>query len=202
MNITIYYLSKKIIIQQKNQSAENQSFKNLDALKKDELLDEFKKFAHDTNSTLLTFETENLENWFEKFKKAFKFIYAAGGLIEKDNKYLFIFRLKRWDLPKGKLEMGEGPEEAAIRECEEECGITQLTITKKLEPTYHIYEHKGGYALKKTYWYTMTTKHENILVPQLEEHIEKVEWFTKYQIQELVLSNSYPAILSVIKHII
>jgi 8-oxo-dGTP pyrophosphatase MutT (NUDIX family) len=202
MNITIYYLSKKIIIQQKNQSTENQSFKNLDALKKDELLDEFKKFAHDTNSTLLTFETKNLENCFEKLKKAFKIIYAAGGLIEKDNKYLFIFRLKRWDLPKGKLEMGEGPKEAAIRECEEECGITQLTITKTLEPTYHIYEHKGGYALKKTYWYSMTTKHEDALVPQLEEHIEKVEWFTKSQIQELVLSNSYPAILSVIKHII
>ena len=37
MNITIYYLSKKIILQQKNQSTENQSFKNLDALKKSEI---------------------------------------------------------------------------------------------------------------------------------------------------------------------
>jgi len=64
------------------------------------------------------------------------------------NIYLFL-DLKRWDLPKGKLDMGEGPEAAAIRECEEECGITQLTITKTLEPTYHIYPHKGSYALKK-----------------------------------------------------
>lgn len=201
MNITIYYLSKKIVIQQKNQSAENQSFKNLDVLKKDELLDEFMKFAHQTAETLLTFETENIENGFEKFRKVFKYIFAAGGLIEKDNKYLFIFRLKHWDLPKGKLDMGEGPEEAAIRECEEECGITKLTITNTLEPTYHIYAHKGAYALKKTYWYTMSTKHEGLLVPQLEENIEKVEYFTKSQIQELVLPNSYPAILSVIKHL-
>ncbi|MBL7936646.1 MAG: hypothetical protein JNM51_12645 [Bacteroidia bacterium] len=48
----------------------------------------------------------------------------------------------------------------------------------------------------------MSTKHEGLLVPQLEENIEKVEWFTQEQIKQNVLSNSYPAILSVIKHII
>jgi 8-oxo-dGTP pyrophosphatase MutT (NUDIX family) len=202
MNITIYYLSKKIILQQKNQSTENQSFKNLDDLKKNELLDEFIKFTKNTNINELILETENIENGFEKFRKLFKYIYAAGGLIEKENQYLFIFRLKHWDLPKGKLDLGEGPEEAAIRECEEECGITKLTIIKTLEPTYHIYEHKGGYALKKTFWYAMTTKHDGILVPQFEEHIEQVEWFSTAQIQDLVLVNSYPAILSVIKHIV
>ena len=48
----------------------------------------------------------------------------------------------------------------------------------------------------------MSTKHEGVLIPQLEENIERVEWFTKEQIQKEVLSNSYPAILSVIQHII
>lgn len=201
MNITIYYLSKKIILQQKNQSTENQSFKNLDSLKKSEILDEFVKFIDEPTQTLLTFETENLEIGLERFKNLFKYIRAAGGLIEKDNTWLFIFRLKCWDLPKGKLDKGEGTEEAAIRECEEECGITQLSITKTLEPTYHIYPHKGAYALKKTYWYAMSTKHVGTLVPQIEENIEKVEWFNKTQIQELVLPNSYPAILDVIRHL-
>jgi 8-oxo-dGTP pyrophosphatase MutT (NUDIX family) len=202
MNIIIYYLSKKIILQQKNQSTHNQSFKDLDLLKKSEILDEFQRFADESTQTLLTFETENIETGLEKFRKAFKYIYAAGGLIEKEDSYLFIFRLKRWDLPKGKLDAGEGPEEAAIRECEEECGITQLSITKTLEPTYHIYPHKGSYALKKTYWYAMSTKHTGILIPQLEESIEKVEWFNKAQITEHVISNSYPAILDVIKDLV
>jgi hypothetical protein len=35
-----------------------------------------------------------------------------------------------------------------------------------------------------------------------KEDIERVEWFNKQEINEQVLSNSYPAILSVIKHII
>ena len=202
MNITIYYLSKKIILQQKNQSTENQSFKNLDALKKSEILDEFVKFADEPSETLLTFETENLENGLEKFRKAFKYIYAAGGLIEKGDTFLFIFRLKRWDLPKGKLDMGEGPEEAAIRECEEECGITQLSIRNELPSTFHIYMYKGKFALKKTFWFSMTTMHKGILVPQIEEKIEKVEWLDKNQISEIVLKNTYPAILDVINPIL
>ena len=48
----------------------------------------------------------------------------------------------------------------------------------------------------------MTTKHDGTLVPQLEESIEKVEWFNKAQIKELVISNTYPAILQVIKDLV
>lgn len=202
MNINIYYLTKKIILHQVNQHSENQSIINIDLLKKSDVFIRFELFINQVDSEELIIETVNLEKGLEKFRKCFKYIYAAGGLIEKDGAYLFIYRLKKWDLPKGKLDMGEGPEEAAIRECEEECGITQLTITKTLPPTYHIYNHKGGFALKKTYWYDMQTKHTGVLIPQLEESIERVEWFTKEQIHSQVLENTYPAILEVIKPII
>lgn len=202
MNINIYYLTKKIILQQVNQPTQNQAFIYIDLFKKQDFLVEFELFIDKPDAQTLVVETSNIEKGLEKIRKCFKYIYAAGGLIEKNGAYLFIYRLKRWDLPKGKLEMGESPEEAGIRECEEECGITQLTITKTLEPTYHIYKHKGGYALKKTYWYAMQTKHEGQLVPQIEESIEQVEWFTKDQIEAQVISNTYPAILDVIKKII
>ena len=201
MNINIYYLTKKIILQQVNQPTQNQAFIHIDSFKKQDFLAEFELFIDKPEAQELIVETSNLEKGLEKIRKCFKYIYAAGGLIEKNEAYLFIYRLKRWDLPKGKLEMGESPEEAGIRECEEECGITQLTITQTLEPTYHIYKHKGGYALKKTYWYAMQTKHEGLLVPQIEESIERVEWFTKDQIKEQVILNTYPAILDVIKNI-
>ena len=152
MNIAIYYLSKKIILQEKSEQTDNQDITNIDLLKKNQILDQFISFI-ESGKDLLTFETESIEKGIHKLRKAFKLIYAAGGVIEKDNKYLFIYRLKTWDLPKGKLDMGESPEEAGIRECEEECGITKLTITKELPSTYHIYKYKGGFALKKIFWY-------------------------------------------------
>jgi 8-oxo-dGTP pyrophosphatase MutT (NUDIX family) len=202
MNITIYYLTKKIILQQVNQHSENQSIINIDLFKKSEVLAKFELFINQTNLEELIIETVNLEKGLDKFRKCFKYIYAAGGLIEKDGAYLFIFRLKKWDLPKGKLDMGEGPEEAAIRECEEECGINALKIKHALPSTYHIYAHKNGYALKKTYWYKMSTTFEGSFKPQLEENIEKVEWFDKEQIQQHVLLNSYPAIQHIVETII
>jgi 8-oxo-dGTP pyrophosphatase MutT (NUDIX family) len=202
MNITIYYLSKKIIISTNNQNTENQSFKNLDDISKSEFFGEFEKFINQDVKNELFFYSKTIDKAIDKIKKVFKLIYAAGGLIEKDNKYLFIYRLKKWDLPKGKLDMGEGPDEAAIRECEEECGISELKIIKELNPTFHIYPHKGGYAIKKTFWYAMSSSYSGKLVPQLEESIERVEWFTKEEIKKDVLNDTYPAILEVLHTIL
>ena len=200
MNIIIYYLSKKIILQTKTQHIDNQNIKFIDSLTKTQILDIFESFIV-SEIDLLTFESDSIDKGFDKLKKTFKLIYAAGGLIENNNKYLFIFRLKKWDLPKGKLDMGESPEEAAIRECEEECGITKLTILNELPSTYHIYKYKGSFAIKKIFWYTMSTKYNGILVPQIEEKIEKVEWFDKTQILDIVIPNTYPAILDVINNL-
>ena len=45
-----------------------------------------------------------------------------------------------WSLPKGHIESGETPEEAALREVMEETGIGNLVIAGKLDSTYHIYK--------------------------------------------------------------
>ena len=44
-------------------------------------------------------------------------------MVRKADAYLFILRNVVWDIPKGKLEKGETPELAAVREIEEECGL-------------------------------------------------------------------------------
>src|SRR5690606_24374146 len=40
------------------------------------------------------------------FKKKFKVIKAAGGLVRKKEKFLMIYRPKKWDLPKEKRKKG------------------------------------------------------------------------------------------------
>ena len=75
----------------------------------------------------------NLNKDWESFKKDFNVMVAAGGLVLNDKKeILFIYRGTKWDLPKGRREIGERLEETAVREVEEECGVTNLTINKKM----------------------------------------------------------------------
>jgi len=110
-------------------------------------------------------------------KKNFKIIKAAGGVVRNDkNEILVIYRNGKWDIPKGKVEKGESIKKAAVREVEEECGISDLNLLDKLLSTYHIYEVKNKLVLKKTIWYNMTCFKEQILTPQQEEGIEDVRW--------------------------
>lgn len=200
MNISIYYHTKRVDILPKDQNPANQLFKDLGELSPPEIFREFERFIHDREKQVLQFVATTPQSGLERFSKAFKYIEAAGGFIRQDQQYLFIFRMGAWDLPKGKLEKHEAPREAAIRECEEECGITGLSIVRELNPTYHMYEHKKwGYAIKKTFWYLMTSTHAGALVPQTEELIEKAEWLSAEEIKTTVYENTYFAILDVVR---
>jgi 8-oxo-dGTP pyrophosphatase MutT (NUDIX family) len=130
----------------------------------------------------------------EDFFGLFKRVEAAGGLVRNEKgERLFIFRLGKWDLPKGKLAKDETPEEAAIREVTEETGLTGLRITGSLPPTFHIYTRKGKQILKRTSWYEMEAKSSQSLVPQAEESITVVKWVGKDDLG-MVLSNTYGSI--------
>jgi 8-oxo-dGTP pyrophosphatase MutT (NUDIX family) len=127
----------------------------------------------------------------KKVKEKIPVKKAGGGLVyNKKGEVLFIFRNGKWDLPKGGVEKGEENDAAAIREVEEETGVTGLKITKKLQKTYHVFKRNGVYRLKMTYWYEMQTDFEGTPMPQAEEGIEKVAWLNPEEILQ-ALNNSY-----------
>ena len=139
------------------------------------------------------------ENAFLIFKSQFKIIKAAGGLVKNvENEILFIYRLGKWDLPKGKIEKEESDEAAAIREVQEECGLPSLNIVNKVADTFHIYELGEKVILKQTFWYTMETEYVGELVPQLEEDITEAVWYSKAEIDKKVLPNTYASIKELI----
>lgn len=143
--------------------------------------------------------TGDVENLWKEFLKHFKQIDAAGGVVKnKENKLLFIFRLGKWDLPKGKVDEGETIEQAATREVEEECGIGKLKITGKLSTTYHTYALKGKDIVKASHWFAMTTSDSSPLKIQTEENITDAVWATPKEIPEL-LSKAYPSIVEVVE---
>lgn len=139
----------------------------------------------------------------EKLKKAFfkhfQLIEAAGGIVQNDKKeLLFIFRLNKWDLPKGKVEKGEDLEQCAMREVEEETGVTGLTLKNKVGETYHTYNAFGKHFLKVSHWYYMTCLKKQTLVPQTEEDITEIRWVHPKNIKE-PLADTYPSIKDILE---
>ncbi|UUC44033.1 NUDIX hydrolase [Flavobacterium cerinum] len=127
----------------------------------------------------------------KKLKAKIPVVKAGGGLVyNKKGEVLFIFRNGKWDLPKGGIEKREEIEETAIREVEEETGVTGLKIVQKLQKTYHVFKRNGRYKLKVTHWFEMKTNFEGITQGQIEEGIEKVAWLKPDEVKE-ALKNSY-----------
>jgi len=116
---------------------------------------------------------------------------AGGGLVyNKRGEVLFILRNGKWDLPKGGIEKGEEIEDTALREVEEETGVSGLKITHKLQKTYHVFKRGERYKLKVTHWFEMKTDYDGVLTGQLDEGIEQVAWLKPEDIKE-ALKNSY-----------
>lgn len=200
MNKHIYYDDKKISVgSDTGETAQNQVLVNYENGNSETLKVAIKDFLKQGNKKSLFVQTNSVSSVFEELKKGFYFIEAAGGLIQNKDKYLFIKRLGKWDLPKGKLDKGETIQQAAIRECEEECAVIGLTILKQLPDTYHIYEYKTGHALKVSYWFHMETSSNKELKPQTEENIEEVRWLSVDEIKSIVLKNTYITIEKLVR---
>ncbi len=163
--------------------------------------EKFYKDLHNNPLSLFYLVTGEVKEVFKRIKRGIRVIEAAGGLVLSENdKYLFIKRNGRWDLPKGKLEEKEKKRDAAVREVEEECGIKVKKLGEKLIKTYHVYESRGKLVLKISHWYEMQAKGNQRLVPQLEEGITEVKWFTKSD-WSIVRSNTYGNILDVLDRV-
>lgn len=137
--------------------------------------------------------SENIEEMWEDFTHMFKVIEAAGGLvINTKDEILFIRRLGKWDLPKGKIEKGESLEQAALREVQEETGLSELILEEFLNNTFHLYtERNGDKILKTTYWFRMKYVGSETPVPQLEEGISEVSWKNEEAISSEVLGETF-----------
>ncbi|MCW5912787.1 MAG: NUDIX domain-containing protein [Cyclobacteriaceae bacterium] len=125
-------------------------------------------------------------------KQKFKVIKAAGGLVRRKDKSLMIYRMKKWDLPKGKKESGERSKQTAVREVEEECNIS-VKLGKRICTTWHTYTMNKSSMLKKTSWFVMDVTDDSRSKPNLEEDIEELRWMTQKEVYH-ALENSYKSI--------
>jgi len=144
--------------------------------------------------------SENPEKLWMQFCYGYKEVLAAGCVVQNEHQaYLWIERNGKWDLPKGKVEPGEGIEAAAIREVEEETGIGALTLKAELGKTYHTYEEAGIPVLKTTFWFM--AHHQGGATegtPQTVEGITGVHW-KQFPFDQEIMNQTYPSIRALIE---
>jgi 8-oxo-dGTP diphosphatase len=109
-------------------------------------------------------------------------VLAAGGIIidaESGSPRVLLVHRPRyddWSFPKGKLDPGETVEQAAVREVEEETGLTCRIIRKAATLRYaYRTRNKGALRPKKVHYFLMQRASGDIHVPG--EEVDKAEWF-------------------------
>jgi 8-oxo-dGTP diphosphatase len=99
-------------------------------------------------------------------------VLAAGGVVVNDaGEIAVIYRPKYmdWTLPKGKLEPGEGWEDAALREVEEETGLV-CVLEEELGSVH--YKDRHGRDKTVRYWRMRVSSGE--FAPNRE--VSELEW--------------------------
>ncbi|MEO5975846.1 MAG: NUDIX domain-containing protein [Chryseolinea sp.] len=128
----------------------------------------------------------------EYLRKKFKVVKAAGGLVRKKDKFLMIYRMKKWDLPKGKRERGENNKTTAVREVQEECNVN-VKLGKKICTTWHTYTMNSRAIIKKTRWYIMDVVDDSRMRPAIAEDIEETRWMNRKEVYH-ALEHSYKSV--------
>jgi 8-oxo-dGTP pyrophosphatase MutT (NUDIX family) len=144
---------------------------------------------------------DDIDKIWQQWISKFPIIDAAGGLVlNNEGKYLFIYRRKRWDLPKGKMDAGETPEQTALREVTEETGLSPLRLEDFICNTFHFYFLNKTLVLKRTYWFEMKYEGNQPPVPQTSEDIEIATWLSLEEFS-MIKEPMFPSILEVLKAI-
>ncbi len=150
------------------------------------LHEEYKQFERSSKFQTLIVVGDEEQTW-TVFRSLFSYIEAAGGIVlNSKGDLLMIYRKQHWDLPKGKMEAGESPDQTALREVEEECGIKKLKIVRPLASTYHIFFQNNNNCIKRTYWFEMSCQDTVKPTPQKEEGILEAKWMSKTEVKKIV----------------
>jgi 8-oxo-dGTP pyrophosphatase MutT (NUDIX family) len=102
---------------------------------------------------------------------------TSAGIVlfrKEDSKILFLllhYPSGHWDFVKGKMEKGESTHETAIREAQEETGITDITFLENFEEWIkYDFQYQGELVHKKVVFFLAETKTKEVMISH--EHLD------------------------------
>ena len=108
---------------------------------------------------------------------------SSGGVVfyhdPEGIRYLLIRdSYGRWALPKGKIEAGESPEQAALREICEEVGLSEVELRERLPSIRYVYtDQQGVLKFKLVHFFLVELVRQQEPQPDPNE-IGEVRWFS------------------------
>ena len=106
---------------------------------------------------------------------------SAGGVVVRHGEEGWEACLIRvgqaWSLPKGNIDTGETPEQAALREISEEVGLSidRLTIRAELPPSDYMYRRQGRLVSKRVHHFLVEAPADAPLRPEAGE-VDEAVW--------------------------
>jgi 8-oxo-dGTP pyrophosphatase MutT (NUDIX family) len=101
-------------------------------------------------------------------------IVTAGLVVCRRGEYLLLRAYRNWDFPKGVVEPGESPRQAALREAREEVGLSEtdlrLLSDEPYQTTPYRSQHAGKPCRKQALFFAAELQGEPALSLSREHH--------------------------------
>lgn len=104
---------------------------------------------------------------------------AGGVVVRRDGEHTLYLLIRdsygNWGLPKGHVEAGEDPGDAALREVREETGLADVRLSGAIHTIDWYFRFRGRLVHKVCHFYLMQTENAETR-PQRDEGITACRW--------------------------
>lgn len=130
--------------------------------------------------------------------------YSAGGIVLKGQSILLVLTNRKgedgvWTFPKGHIEEGETPKDAALREVFEETGVRcRIIDEKEFFINSYTFKKQKNEIFKTVYWYLMEPVDETGKIENPKE-IKETRWVSADEAIKMLNYESDKKMVNILK---